>query len=771
MILTNEALHVNPNCHSQAAAPGTPPSPPAPPAGAPAAEGMAGVWRSRAEELTLWTEAHLVNRRDVWGGYTHLDRRGKPYTKADGALGVVPATLTFPSKSQRGKRLLHDGDIRCHYHGARPDHVIGLHTTSPDNTCRWGATESDVHGEGSESPEVIFAANAAWYRRLTDMGISTLMTDSNGKGGIHLRAIFSEPAPSQLVYAFFRWLIADHATYGLDRGPEVFPKQPRLDPVACEFGNWLRLPGRHHTREQWSRVWDGERWLEGHAAIDLILTLKPSAPRILWDALGLDPAAGVAGIPDEMIGHRRVAVAASSGHAADDSSPSGSSSCHRRHVGCARDPVPPEVFRQAQAWLERQPVSVERKDGSGKLMWVLRGLWTGWLLSEGQIWDAIRPWNGRCQPPWPDDQLAHKIADVQRTPDPRGRPGGFLRSDYDAGRQLPQVDTARLFAGLSSRRRQASPVPAAGGDGASTIAAREAMPDISDFFSDASAAARPDDEVPVPAGVSVLRDLPPCAEPLPERPCCHRYKVRLRCGNRYLFVGVPCDSWCCDECCDWLKATWARRVRYHVSLLHPDATVYLAYVTFGNELNSAQKAVNRAGGAYAHVLDERTCQRLFLATTPFRGAEAVAAAEALRRVEDAIAALTAGCSVDGSGFVRPVVCCRRWPEPPEAAEEEPQAGEDWVWDGRMSDEMDFDAALRVLHSWGIHQFANRDSGRRRYLVFEVPEDFTTAERGELWRCLEFGLTREEMRAAGAIIGRAFERLHEGARARTGADGG
>jgi hypothetical protein len=739
---------------------------------------MAGVWRSRAEELTEWTERHLVNRRDVWGGYTPLDRRGEQYTKSDGTLGTVPNTLTHPRKRQRGERLLHDGDTRGHYLGARPDHVIGLHTTAADGTCRWLATESDVHDDGnSESPEVIHAANSAWYRRLTDMGITALMTDSNGKGGVHLRALLAEPVPSELAFAFANWLIADFADFGMDRAPEVFPKQPRLDPEACPYGNWLRLPGRHHTRDHWSRVWDGDRWLEGHAAIDFILALKPCAPRLLWDALGLDPAAGVAGIPDELIEKRRATVASGGGCVATESS-SGTPSSHRHAGHRDRDPAPPEVFRQAQAWAERQPVSRQGRDGSGTCMAFIRGLWTGWCLSEGQVWEVVRVWNGRCLPPWSDAELAHKIATVVRTADPRGNPDGYLRSDYDGGRPLSKVDIDRLFAGVRERarqRRQASPVLAAGGDGATAVVVREAMPDISDLIGmPADPPTPPDADLPDMTGVSLLRDdrPPPCTEPIPERPNCHRYKVRLRCGNRYMAVAVPCDSWRCDVCCEWLKATWARRIRYHVSLLDPGATLYVAYVTFGTELNSAQKAVNRAGGAYAHVLDERTCQRLFVATTPFRGAEAVTVAEALRRAEDAIATLTAGCSLDGTdGFVRPVVCSRRWPEPPEDVAEEAPARDDWQWDGRLSDEMDLDAAPRVLRSWGIRQFANRDSGRRRYLVFDVPEDFTAAERGELWRCLQRGQTREEMRAASEWTRSAFERLHQGTHAHTGVDGG
>src|SRR5262249_48951938 len=75
--------------------------------------------------------------------------------------------------------------------------------------------------------------------------------------------------------------IADYATYGLTAPPETFPKQPRIRPG--KYGNWLRLPGRHHTRDHWSRVWDGERWLDGADAVSYILAHRPSPSSCIPD--------------------------------------------------------------------------------------------------------------------------------------------------------------------------------------------------------------------------------------------------------------------------------------------------------------------------------------------------------------------------------------------------------------------------------------------------------------------------------------------------------
>jgi hypothetical protein len=138
----------------------------------------------------------------------------------------------------------------------------------------------------SGSPaEANLVAVLHWHDVLCRLGFQPLLTDSNGKGGYHLLTVFSEPVSTSRVFVFLEWLVRDHADHGLTVPPETFPKQPYIKPGRC--GNWLRLPGRHHTREHWSRVWDGSRWLDGAGAIDLIL-------RRTGDARTLIPAAALA---------------------------------------------------------------------------------------------------------------------------------------------------------------------------------------------------------------------------------------------------------------------------------------------------------------------------------------------------------------------------------------------------------------------------------------------------------------------------------------------
>ena len=56
------------------------------------------------------------------------------------------------------------------------------------------------------------------------------------------------------VHGFGLRLVADFEKRGLERRPEVFPDNPTWD----RYGDWLRLPGRHHSRAHYTRVWNDE---------------------------------------------------------------------------------------------------------------------------------------------------------------------------------------------------------------------------------------------------------------------------------------------------------------------------------------------------------------------------------------------------------------------------------------------------------------------------------------------------------------------------------
>lgn len=219
------------------------------------------AWAERAGELAAWADRFLVNRRDVWGGYWRDE------------AGLIHPT-TRPQKGRRPGDLSADV-LRRHFLAEGPYAVVGLHTTSPANECRWIGLDLDAHGPGA-NPEGNEQAATHWWSVLLGWDVPAILTASNGAGGFHVRGLFDPPIPSADAHALACYMVADHARFGLTAPPEVFPKQPALSPPGTgrgEFGNWLRLPGRHPKRGYWSAVRGPDGWLAGSPAVSHLLSL------------------------------------------------------------------------------------------------------------------------------------------------------------------------------------------------------------------------------------------------------------------------------------------------------------------------------------------------------------------------------------------------------------------------------------------------------------------------------------------------------------------
>jgi hypothetical protein len=205
------------------------------------------AWSARAEELTDWTEAALVVRRDCFGHY----RDGKSFCDRD------PLTREI---------------ILAHY-DATGDR-IGLYSTVRDEEgaswSRWLVIDIDCHGE-RDDPKANFRAALTWFILANSLGLKPLLLDSNGKGGFHLWILFAGRVPTAKLFALGRWLTRNWRELGLRSEPEWFPRQPALTD-AHPVGNMVRLPGRHHKRGHFTRAYDEScgRWFEGDGAIDAL---------------------------------------------------------------------------------------------------------------------------------------------------------------------------------------------------------------------------------------------------------------------------------------------------------------------------------------------------------------------------------------------------------------------------------------------------------------------------------------------------------------------
>ena len=242
-------------------------------------ERIAGEWIERATELAAWVDKHMVNRTDVWGRYLKEKYRGESNT------GVPKnKAITAPFKQERGKIFLQAASLEKHFKAADGGGVLGLHSSSSDGTSRWFALDIDLHDDDdlSVTKEGNFVAAKAWWIRLREMGFDPLMMDSNGKGGFHIFVFFQKPMDSKSVRRFCDDFVSDFERLGLDDPPDMFPGS--FGPN--HYGSWLRVFGRHHTRDHFSRVLNDEPfaetpWLEGHEAIDAVLSTQFASEQLM----------------------------------------------------------------------------------------------------------------------------------------------------------------------------------------------------------------------------------------------------------------------------------------------------------------------------------------------------------------------------------------------------------------------------------------------------------------------------------------------------------
>jgi hypothetical protein len=228
--------------------------------------------QSPVDELATWTINTLINRTDVYGRYLPMDWRTPGQSN----------NYTAPQGSDRvDGALTHELLVR-HYQGHDQGDLLGIHAISKGNTSRWFVVDIDQHAGADQAAGATNNCRAAgaWWAALQSLGFHPLLLDSNGAGGFHLLQIFNVPIASELAYKFAKWLVRDYQTHGFTAAPETFPKQPNVNEQR-PYGNWWRLPGRHHTRDHWTRVWNGGRWLACNEAAAALLATQGDSPELI----------------------------------------------------------------------------------------------------------------------------------------------------------------------------------------------------------------------------------------------------------------------------------------------------------------------------------------------------------------------------------------------------------------------------------------------------------------------------------------------------------
>jgi hypothetical protein len=125
-----------------------------------------------------------------------------------------------------------------------------------------------------------------------------LLDTSGGRGGYHLWIVFRDAIPMRDARRLILWLVDGWESFGVRRRPDLFPGNSVNGKKG--FSGWLRLPGRHHKRPEWARVWSPRRkeWLAGNEAIDSLLRLTGKPVNVAqvtkgWPGQGAPPTAGL----------------------------------------------------------------------------------------------------------------------------------------------------------------------------------------------------------------------------------------------------------------------------------------------------------------------------------------------------------------------------------------------------------------------------------------------------------------------------------------------
>lgn len=233
---------------------------------------IAEEWLRYADRLAEWTMEHLVNRRDVWS----------QYIVKNGEVGVV--MLPVKERRKSGAEMVTMNKLRRHFSGRAISHLIGLHSISDHSTCKWFAIDIDLHDETvADADEVAannFTAAMEWSAKLRELGMDPIVFDSNGVGGYHIWTLLDKEYPLEATFDFADEMRSNWEDLGLPRKPEIFPPKRQVAKDDLPYG--LRLPGRHHYRQYYSRVYNFDalegdnEWLEGGEAIEVMLATKPA---------------------------------------------------------------------------------------------------------------------------------------------------------------------------------------------------------------------------------------------------------------------------------------------------------------------------------------------------------------------------------------------------------------------------------------------------------------------------------------------------------------
>lgn len=231
------------------------------------------AWRSNSKLLALWAWDFYVLRTDGYGRY-RTDAEVKKLT------AILASQLTTKKRKKKvfGQTTEHLevtlALLESHFDPIDRSCIIGI-------LCYAVGLTGDVYYirslsidiDNHDSPVPLLENHRfaiAIYKRLRKLGYHPLLTDSNGASGFHIEVSFDGLVECWKAQAIGNFVTSDYAQFNQKTAPEVYPRSIGETPKST--GNWLRMPGKHHSRDHWSGVWNGGTlWLTSLDAVNYLL--------------------------------------------------------------------------------------------------------------------------------------------------------------------------------------------------------------------------------------------------------------------------------------------------------------------------------------------------------------------------------------------------------------------------------------------------------------------------------------------------------------------
>lgn len=227
----------------------------------------ASAFSVQAKELAE-SSARLVRRADAYGTYRMDSKEGLVATTTKETLGV--------------------GELVRHFRGEQAP--VGAHLVDSADTVEWMVFDVDRHpkpdGTFDRPEQAVFEDAATLFHGLIALDLNPVLERSCPNGSSKVWLFLDGPIPASTARRFGQWFVR-----GFAQPIEAFPKQ---DSVWSEdkssgarelgFGNWVRLPGRHHRyREYWSRLWDSgtDDWATPKNTVEIWLARRSSSASVL----------------------------------------------------------------------------------------------------------------------------------------------------------------------------------------------------------------------------------------------------------------------------------------------------------------------------------------------------------------------------------------------------------------------------------------------------------------------------------------------------------